>query len=119
MTKAGAAINRIVLQRSEREQGGDGGSYAAADAPTVSLSQVPIDGRDVGTDDGGRLRGWLIAWLSRLKSRTTTAVSAPVAFDRNTAVALTRKSVRSSSSGWWMPWLRLLTGWRVVITCTW
>jgi len=118
VTKAGAAINRIVLQRSEREQGGDGGSYAAADAPTGSPSQVPIDGRDVGTDDGGRLRGWLIAWLSRLKSRTTTAAaSAPVAFDRNTAVALTRKSVRSSSSG--CHGLRLLTGWRVVITCTW
>jgi hypothetical protein len=36
------------------------------------LSQVPIDGRD---DGGGRVRGWLIAWLSTVQTlRASTVV---------------------------------------------
>lgn len=73
VTEAGAAINRIVLQRVEREQstrsrealGGFGGRRRQLRCRRCAdrLSQVPIDGRD---DGGGRVRGWLIAWLSRL-----------------------------------------------------
>lgn len=129
VTKAGATMTRIVLQRSERDLCTRSRSRrrrvswgtSAADAPTGSLkSQLTA-----GTTAAGRLLDWLIAWLVAAQTRRPgrqlllllllrlTVIRHGCCFDKE----VTEYSVCALVLR--MPWLRLLTAWRVVVTCTW